>query len=213
MCSLHPETTTASESGSRTELCRRDMVVNIADEKQMGTMASTRRCCKYLFLLICVILISCASSFLFIEYYYRFSPLETGLKNVGCRYCDVEDVNVDADRNVKCCEKKENDSVVPVSIKKKKKLAYEMSLDVRKRTVWCMRQTKAQISLRIRAVWSESSLSAWRNFESLAIQIALKEDSDQTARMRRLIWIFGGRTRPKVRFGSNHGQVTILNKW
>ena len=53
--------------------------------------------------------------------------------------------------------------------------------------------TKTQISLRIRAVWSESSLSAWRNFAFFAIQNALSEDSDQTARMRRLIWIFAAR--------------------
>ena len=39
------------------------------------------------------------------------------------------------------------------------------------------------------AVWSESSLSAWRIFASLAIQNAPSEDSDQTARMRSLIWI------------------------
>ena len=50
------------------------------------------------------------------------------------------------------------------------------------------------------ADWSESSLSAWRNFASLAIQNAPSEDSDQTARMRRLIWIFAGRTCPTVRF-------------
>ena len=46
----------------------------------------------------------------------------------------------------------------------------------------------------------QSSLSAWRNFASLAIQNASSEDSDQTARMRRLIWIFAGRTCPKLRF-------------
>ena len=34
-------------------------------------------------------------------------------------------------------------------------------------------QTKIQISLRIRAVWSESSLSAWRNVTSLAIKMRL----------------------------------------
>ena len=74
------------------------------------------------------------------------------------------------------------------------------SLYVRKRTFWYVRPTKTQISLRIRAVWSESSLSAWRNFASLAIQKAPSEDSDQTARMRRLIRIFAGRTCLKVRF-------------
>ena len=63
-----------------------------------------------------------------------------------------------------------------------------------------VRPTTTQISLRIHAVWLESSLSARRNFASLAIRNAPSEDSDQTARMRRLIWIFAGRTHPKVRF-------------
>ena len=65
-----------------------------------------------------------------------------------------------------------------------------------------VRPTKTQISLRVCAVWSESSLSAWRNFASLAIQNAPSEESDQTARMRRLIWIFAGRTSPKERFST-----------
>ena len=69
-----------------------------------------------------------------------------------------------------------------------------------KRAFWHVRRTKTQISLRIRTVRSESSLSAWRNLASLAIQNAPSEDSDQTARMRRLIWIFAGRTCPMVRF-------------
>ena len=75
-----------------------------------------------------------------------------------------------------------------------------MNRNVRKRTFLHMRPTKTPISLRIRAVWSESSLTAWRNFASLGIQNAPSEDSDQTVRMRRLIWIFAGRTCMKVRF-------------
>ena len=51
-----------------------------------------------------------------------------------------------------------------------------------------------------RAVWSESSLCAWRNFASLATQIEPSADSDQTAQMRRLIWIFASRRCPKVHF-------------
>ena len=35
---------------------------------------------------------------------------------------------------------------------------------------------------------------------SLAIQNAPKEDSDQTAGMRKPIWIFGERTYPKIHF-------------
>ena len=57
-----------------------------------------------------------------------------------------------------------------------------------------MRPPKTQMSLGIRPVWSESSLSAWRNLGSLATHWAHSEDSDQTGRMPRLIWVFAGRT-------------------
>ena len=53
-----------------------------------------------------------------------------------------------------------------------------------------MRPAKTQISLRIRPVWSESSLSAWRSTEPLAYHWAHRKDSDQTGRMPRLIWVF-----------------------
>ena len=57
-----------------------------------------------------------------------------------------------------------------------------------------VRPAKTQISLGIRSVWSESSLSAWRYPGSLATHWAHSEDSDQTGRMPRLIWVFTGRT-------------------
>ena len=57
-----------------------------------------------------------------------------------------------------------------------------------------VRPTKTQISLDIRPVWSESSLSAWRKLGPLATYWVHSEDSDQTARMPRLIWVFAGRT-------------------
>ena len=53
---------------------------------------------------------------------------------------------------------------------------------------------KTQISLGIRPVWSESSLPARRKLGSLATHWAHCEDSDQTGRMPRLIWVFAGRT-------------------
>ena len=46
-----------------------------------------------------------------------------------------------------------------------------------------LRPAKTQISLDIRPVWSESSLSAWRNIGSLATHWAHSEDSDQSGRM------------------------------
>ena len=57
-----------------------------------------------------------------------------------------------------------------------------------------VRPAKTQISLGIRPVWSESSLSAWRKLGSVATSWAHSEDSDQTGRMPRLIWVFAGRT-------------------
>ena len=47
-------------------------------------------------------------------------------------------------------------------------------------------------------IWKVSSLSAWTRFAFLAIQIAPSEDSDQPARMRRLIRIFAGRMCAKI---------------
>ena len=57
-----------------------------------------------------------------------------------------------------------------------------------------VRPAKTQISLGIHPVWSESSLSAWRTFGSLATHWALSQDFDQTGWMSRLIWVFAGRT-------------------
>ena len=63
-----------------------------------------------------------------------------------------------------------------------------------KPTKWHVRQAKTQISLGIRPVWSESLLSAWRKLRSLATHWAHSEDSDQTGRMPRLIWVSAERT-------------------
>ena len=57
-----------------------------------------------------------------------------------------------------------------------------------------MQTAKIQISLGIRPVWSESSLSAWRKLGPLAIHWVHSEDSDQPGRMPRLIWVFAART-------------------
>ena len=63
-----------------------------------------------------------------------------------------------------------------------------------------MRPAKIEIRLRIRAVWSESSLGALRIANDAKFLHADNEDSDQTAQMRRLIWDFVGRARQKVRW-------------
>ena len=53
---------------------------------------------------------------------------------------------------------------------------------------------KTQISLGISPVWSESSLCAQRVAKDPSFLHADSEDSDQTGRMPRLIWVFAGRT-------------------
>ena len=65
--------------------------------------------------------------------------------------------------------------------------------NVRRRTFRHMCLTKTPISLRIRVVWSESSLAVFSNFALLAIPTPPSEDSDETVRMDRLIGIFAGR--------------------
>ena len=67
-----------------------------------------------------------------------------------------------------------------------------MSCRMTKPTKWALRPAKTQIILCIRPVWSESSLSAWRNIGSSATHWAHCKDSDQTGRMPRLIWVFAG---------------------
>ena len=68
-----------------------------------------------------------------------------------------------------------------------------MSRDMTKPTKWLCAQR------RLRSAWAsaqsdQSSLSAWRIIGSLDTHWAHSEDSDQTGRMPRLIWVFAGRT-------------------
>ena len=57
-----------------------------------------------------------------------------------------------------------------------------------------VRPAKTQISLGIRPVWSETSLCAQWVAKDPRFLHADSEDSDQTGRMPRLIWVFAGRT-------------------
>ena len=65
----------------------------------------------------------------------------------------------------------------------------KMSRLMTKPTKWHVRSTKTQISLGIRPVWSESSLSAWRKLGSLATYWLCSDLADP-----RLICVFAGRT-------------------
>ena len=66
---------------------------------------------------------------------------------------------------------------------------YYMSLSMTKPTKWPVRPAKTQINLGIRSVWSETSLSAWRNIGYLATHWTHNEDW-----MPRMTWVFSGRT-------------------
>ena len=57
-----------------------------------------------------------------------------------------------------------------------------------------VRPAKTRISLGIRPVWSESSLCAQWVAKDRSFLHADSDDSDQTGRMPRLIWVFAGRT-------------------
>ena len=77
----------------------------------------------------------------------------------------------------------------------------EFSHNVRKQTFCHERSERISISLRIRAGWSEPSLDAfWIAKDEEFFLHADKEDSDQTARVRRLIWVFSGCTFQNNRF-------------
>ena len=63
-----------------------------------------------------------------------------------------------------------------------------------KPTIRLVRSAKTQIRLRIRAVWSESSLIAWAFYSLQVIQRGIHENSCKTGWIYRLIWVFAGHT-------------------
>ena len=65
-----------------------------------------------------------------------------------------------------------------------------MSRHTIKPTKWHVHPAKTQIS----PVESESSLPSWRNIGPLTTNWVHREDSDQTGRMPKLIWVFAGHT-------------------
>ena len=69
---------------------------------------------------------------------------------------------------------------------------------------------KTQISLGIRPVWSESLLSAqWVAMDPSFLHVD-NEDSDQTGRMPRLIWVFAGRTVTLLVLSCRGSKVTFI---
>ena len=69
-----------------------------------------------------------------------------------------------------------------------------MSRDTKQNNKVTVSPAKTQISLGIRPVWSESSLCAQWVAKDPRFPHADSEDSDQTGRMPRLIWVFAGHT-------------------
>ena len=63
-----------------------------------------------------------------------------------------------------------------------------LRLNLGKRTFGHVRQARIKISLHIRAVWSEASLSTFWTVNDAKFFPVDKEDSNQTSRIRRLIW-------------------------
>ena len=86
-----------------------------------------------------------------------------------------------------------------------------MSCLMTKSTKWHVLPVKIRISLGICPVWSKSSLSAWRKLGSLATNWAHSEDSDQTGRMPRLIWVFAGGT--VILLALSWGSSYLLVHW
>ena len=70
--------------------------------------------------------------------------------------------------------------------------AYVLQHDKTNKMTVCPAKTK--ISLGIRLVWSESSLCIQWVAKDPSFLHVDSEDSDQTGRMPRLIWVFAGRT-------------------
>ena len=69
----------------------------------------------------------------------------------------------------------------------------DLSHSTTKPTKWPVRPAKTQISLGIRPVWSESSLCHQRVAKDWRFLPADSEDSGESGRMPRLIWVFAGR--------------------
>ena len=68
----------------------------------------------------------------------------------------------------------------------------KLSQRMTKSTIRLVRPAKTQISLRIRAVWSESSLIVCAFYTFQAIQRGINKKPCHTRWMYRLIWVFAG---------------------
>ena len=75
------------------------------------------------------------------------------------------------------------------------------------------RLAKTQISLGIRPVWPESSLCAQWVAKDPSFLHADSDDTDQTGRMPRLIWVFAGRTVTLLVLSCCGSCIQLFQKW
>ena len=77
---------------------------------------------------------------------------------------------------------------------------FDLCHSMTKLTKWHVHPAKTQISLDIHPVWSESSMCVQWVAKGPSFLHADSEDSDQSGRLPRLIWVFAGRTSHFVGF-------------
>ena len=75
--------------------------------------------------------------------------------------------------------------------------------------VWIMSLLKT-VHFCIRPVWTEPSLSAWRNIRPLSTQWAHCEDCNQSGQTPRLIWLIAGRTVIYSNVGGNSRHESVM---
>ena len=73
-------------------------------------------------------------------------------------------------------------------------MRFYLSRSTTKPTKWPVHPMMTLISLSMHLIWPEFSLGAWGSLGSLATHLAHSEDSDQTGRMPRRIWVNAGCT-------------------
>ena len=70
------------------------------------------------------------------------------------------------------------------------RLEFQMSCDMRFPTMWYVRTSKPQISLRIHIVWSEPLLVAWISYECSATDLISFWFYKLKRRLYRLVWVY-----------------------
>ena len=85
----------------------------------------------------------------------------------------------------------------------------KMSQCMRFPTMWCVRPAKPQISLRIRAVWSEPLLVAWVFYNCEATDWTPFGVSKRKSRRHRLIWVYTCQNATLLEISGTGSNVTL----